>query len=95
MSDESEQDHFQRCQDKAILSDDLTDYQDKWIAVRSGEIVASGFSLAEVRSRDDVQPSDLVMPVPRLAGRYLILGAICETISRPAPIAQLDRATPS
>jgi hypothetical protein len=74
---------------------DLKPYWGKWIAVRAKEIVASGSSLAKVRGRGDVRPTDLVMPVPRPEGRYLVLGAICETIRSRAPIAQLDRATPS
>jgi hypothetical protein len=73
---------------------DLKPYWGEWIAVRGGEIVASGSSLAEVRGRNDVRSTDLIMPVPR-PHEYLILGSVCETISKPAPIAQLDRATPS
>lgn len=95
MSNERDQDYFRRCQARAAPTEDLKRYWGEWIAVRAGETVASGSSLAEVRGRNDVRPTDLVMPVPGPEGRYLILGAICETISKPAPIAQLDRATPS
>jgi hypothetical protein len=65
---------------------DLKPYWGEWIAVRAGEIVASGSSLAEVRGRNDVRSTDLVMPVPRPEGRYLILGVICATIPNPAPM---------
>jgi len=87
-------DYFRCRQARASPKGDLKPYWGKWIAVRDSEIVASGSSLAEVRSRHDVRPTDLVMPVPRPEGDFLILGTICETMGRSAPIAQLDRATP-
>lgn len=86
--------YFRHCQARATPKGDLRPYWGKWIAVRDGEIVAAGFSLAEVRNQDGVGPTDLAMPVPHPLG-YLILGERCGTIPKPAPIAQLDRATPS
>ncbi len=94
MNRERNRTHFRRCQARATPKSDLRPYWGKWIAMRDGEIVAAGSSLAEVRNQDDVRPTDLVMPVPHPHG-HLILGETCETIPRPAPIAQLDRATPS
>lgn len=73
-------DYFRRCQTRATPKGDLTPYWGKWIAVRDREIVASGSSLAEVRNRHEVRSTDLVMPVPRPEGDFLILGAICETM---------------
>jgi hypothetical protein len=95
VSRERDDDYFRRRQARAAPRGDLKPYWGKWIAVRNGEIVAAGSSLAEVRNRHDVQPTDLVMPVPRPKGDFLVLRAICETMQRGAPIAQLDRATPS
>jgi len=88
-------DYFRRRQARTAPSDDLEPYWGKWIAVRDREIVASGFSLAEVRRRHEVRPTDVIMPVPKPEGDFLILGTICETMPARAPIAQLDRATPS
>ena len=95
MSQDRNSGYFRRRQARAVPSGDLKPYWGKWIALRDGQIVASGTSLSEVRNRHDVRPTDLVMPVPRPEGDFLIFRAICETMHRQAPIAQLDRATPS
>ena len=95
MSHSQNGDYFRCRQARASPKGDLKPYWGEWIAVRDREIIASGSSLAEVRSRHDVRPTDLVMPVPRPEGDFLILGSICETMPGQAPIAQLDRATPS
>lgn len=71
MSSERDGDYFRRCQARATPMGDLKPYWGEWIGVRAGEIVASGSSLAEVRGRNDVRPTDLVMPVPCPEGRYL------------------------
>jgi hypothetical protein len=55
------------------LSQNLDDYDGRWVAVRNGEIVAHGEDEESVRSQDAVRDGDLVYPIgDPPSGFYLI-----------------------
>ena len=52
---------------------DLVHYQDQWVAVRDGEVVASADDEETLRSNPEVRPGDLVYPIGEPpSGFYLI-----------------------
>jgi hypothetical protein len=55
------------------LSQNLDDYDGRWVAVRNGEIVAHGDDEESLRSQDAVRDGDLVYPIgDPPSGFYLI-----------------------
>jgi hypothetical protein len=52
--------------------EDLSPYLGKWVALRSGNVVASDLSADRLRSRAEVRPTDVIVPVSRSRGGYFI-----------------------
>jgi hypothetical protein len=52
---------------------DLVHYEDQWVAVRNGEVVASADDEETLRANPEVRPGDLVYPIGEPpSGFYLI-----------------------
>ena len=52
---------------------DLVHYEDQWVAVRDGEVIANADDEATLRSNPEVRPGDLVYPIGEPpSGFYLI-----------------------
>ena len=55
------------------MTDDLTAYDGRWVAMREGKVVADGADEETVRAHADVAGDDLVFPVGEPpSGFYLI-----------------------
>ena len=62
----------ERSQRELAPKEDLSPYAGKWVALREGKVVASARSLRALRADDKVEPSDLVRPVPRGGGAFIL-----------------------
>jgi hypothetical protein len=55
------------------ITDDLTAYRGRWVAVRDGKVIASGIDPIELQSRPEVAEGDLLFLVPSLSPQTLLL----------------------
>ena len=51
-------------QERVMPKEDLTPYAGQWVALRDGHVVAAELDPIALREREDVLPSDDLMPVP-------------------------------
>lgn len=67
-----DQDSFRQAQAELEPKEDLTPYMGKWVALRSGRVVASDLSAKGLRDNPEVRPTDALIPVPRSRAGYFI-----------------------
>lgn len=67
-----DQDSFRQAQAELEPKEDLAPYMGKWVALRNGKVVASDFSAKGLRSKSEVSPTDVIIPVPRSRAGYFI-----------------------
>jgi hypothetical protein len=67
-----DQDSFRQAQAELEPKEDLTPYMGKWVALRSGRVVASDLSAKGLRDNPEVRPTDSLIPVPRSRAGYFI-----------------------
>lgn len=53
--------------------EDLSPYAGKWVALREGRVVASDIDPVRLREQAGVETEDIIVPVARLKGSYLIV----------------------
>jgi hypothetical protein len=60
-------------QARIIAGEDLAAYRGRWVALRSGRVIASDVDAESLRNHPDVQESDVLTPVPAHEhGGYLL-----------------------
>jgi hypothetical protein len=63
---------IKRQQAKNLPQEDLSPYAGKWVALRNGVVVASDIDAVTLRNRPEVEPSDVLTPVPtHTSGAFL------------------------
>lgn len=67
-----DQDSFRQAQAELEPKEDLTPFMGKWVALRSGRVVASDLSAKGLRDNPEVRPTDALIPVPRSRAGYFI-----------------------
>jgi hypothetical protein len=67
-----EQDSFRRAQAELEPKEDLSPFMGKWVALRNGKVIASDLSAKGLRSKAEIRPTDVIMPVPRSRAGYFI-----------------------
>jgi hypothetical protein len=67
-----DQDSFREAQAELEPKEDLAPYMGKWVALRSGRVVASDLSAKGLRDNPQVRPTDALIPVPRSRAGYFI-----------------------
>ncbi|MEX2448465.1 MAG: hypothetical protein WD404_06950 [Solirubrobacterales bacterium] len=67
-----DQESFREAQAKLDAKEDLAPYMGKWVALRGGKVVASDLSAKALRDREEVRPTDAIVPVPRTRAGYFI-----------------------
>ena len=63
---------FHDAQAKLDAKEDLAPYMGKWVALRSGKVIASDLSAKALRDHEEVSPTDAIIPVPRSRAGYFI-----------------------
>jgi len=66
------QEDLRRGQAALEPKEDLSPYLGKWVALRSGKVVASDLSADRLRNQPDARPTDVIVPVSRSRGGYFI-----------------------
>lgn len=67
-----DQNDVRRAQAALEPKEDLSPYMGRWVALRSGKVVASDLSAKGLRSQANVWPTDVIIPVSRSRGGYFI-----------------------
>lgn len=67
-----DQESFREAQAKLDAKEDLAPYMGKWVALRSGKVVASDLGAKALRDREEVRPTDAIIPVPHTRAGYFI-----------------------
>lgn len=67
-----DQNDFRRAQAQLEPQEDLSPYMGKWVALRNGKVIANDLSAKGLRSKAEVRPTDVIMPVPRSRAGYFI-----------------------
>ncbi len=67
-----DQESFRKAQAKLDAKEDLAPYMGKWVALRSGKVIASDFNAKGLRSNSEVRPTDAIVPVPRSRAGFFI-----------------------
>ena len=55
---------LERQHQTALAKEDLSPYARRWVALRDGKVIASNESGVVLRDRPEVEPDDILMPVP-------------------------------
>ena len=66
-------DEIQREQAESIPHVDLSAYAGLWVALRGNEVVASDLDAVALRNRPEVEPTDVLLPVPDPGADLLLL----------------------
>jgi hypothetical protein len=56
-----------------VIDEDLTPYRGSWVAIRDGKVIASALDPVELRDRDEVLDTDLLLLVPSQTTNTLLL----------------------
>jgi hypothetical protein len=67
-----DRDSFRQAQAELEPKEDLAPYMGKWVALRSGKVVASDLTAKGLRDNPAVWPTDAIIPVPRSRAGYFI-----------------------
>jgi len=67
-----DQESFREAQAKLDAKEDLAPYMGRWVAVRDGKVIASDLSLSALQSQEQVESSDVFIPIPRTRAGFLI-----------------------